>query len=473
MLQNPALYGGSAAFLGRAATKGGSSVSLAVNSLLSPAFVSTAEETGLIAARHNGDVQTQAPTSSFDLAADEERPTLNVQRIKQEAYTGTVRVRLTVQHPSAAEGVQLKAVGNRRALGSWNPGMAADFENRGDGSWSLDVTVPPGLLRFKLVLQSADGLVLAEKGIRRTEVPSARLAQSMPACYFNISCAWGVAGDPTVQAIRLPETARQHQIRSAEEQVARLRERQAKLQARMTDLSSQIKRTNNQISTIHQGVQSTAAQEVAARRGNPSTSARSSHAAAPQTQQQRPRHVLGFLSKLRLSRPNPAAPTPWVPPQDIDSLFDHPAWSGTPKARPSVAAVVTDQFAAVSEEAAVQETVEPTEPEAKAPLATETVEFAVELPPALEDTQQKEDEEVVVEAEEERKLVVTRVDVSESMFRSVDCPAILMTAGAMWSARAAASVWHSVRTAIPKHHRQTADVCGAVAAAAVFMTLMT
>eukprot|EP00873_Tetraselmis_striata_P037770 jgi/Tetstr1/458034/TSEL_044542.t1 len=421
------------------------SAQLAVNALLSPASVGSSQDLDAsqqeamgsqhaMRGGHRGEaVETVEPRS----------PQINPTHLRQESQTGTVRVRLTVNYPPSMEGMQLKAIGNRRALGSWSPAMAVDFEDRGDGSCSLDIVVPPGLLRYKLVMQAEDGSVLAEKGIRKVEVPSGRLAQSMPSCYFNISCTWGAPNDPVLQAARLPAEAHQRQIHSAEQQVARLRDRQAKLQARMTDLSMQIKTANSQITRIHEGVESVAAQEAAQRLGTPSTSA------AQDGRRQ-------------------------GPPQDVDSLFDHPSWSGKPREASAAAASPATEDRPAAAATASAATIAVTKPAQADPVRSAPPAARPASPAKTSQGEVASPSKKPTEAAHPGAVPGLPLPASKSqrkdMFRSADCPAILLTGGAMLCAYAAGHVWRGVQAAIPADHRQAVTAVGAIAATIVIAT---
>jgi len=453
------------------------SAQLGVHALLSPASVGSSQELDAsqqeamgsqhaMRGGHRGEaVETVEPRS----------PQINPTHLRQESQTGTVRVRLTVNYPPSMEGMQLKAIGNRRALGSWSPAMAVDFEDRGDGSCSLDIVVPPGLLRYKLVMQAEDGSVLAEKGIRKVEVPSGRLAQSMPSCYFNISCTWGAPNDPVLQAARLPAEAHQRQIHSAEQQVARLRDRQAKLQARMTDLSMQIKTANSQITRIHEGVESVAAQEAAQRLGTPSTSAAQDgrRQGGSTVLRRRPRSMFGFLGK---NNP-PQQPIPTAsprPPQDVDSLFDHPSWSGKPREASAAAASPATEDRPAAAATASAATIAVTKPAQADPVRSAPPAARPASPAKTSQGEVASPSKKPTEAAHPGAVPGLPLPASKSqrkdMFRSADCPAILLTGGAMLCAYAAGHVWRGVQAAIPADHRQAVTAVGAIAATIVIAT---
>lgn len=171
-----------------------------------------------------------------------------------------MKLRLTVHFVPEEEGLVLKAVGSRKAFGAWDPLHAPELWNRGSGKWIVDLDVPPGPLKFKvtgstelmhrdhchqlqslcpevemltgspaifylhccifvlfertitsaqIIAQTPSGKVYAEKGMRRLEVPSGRLAESMPFTFFNVSCVWGVPGKAVMNAARLPPEGRQ------------------------------------------------------------------------------------------------------------------------------------------------------------------------------------------------------------------------------------------------------------------------
>ena len=240
---------------------------------------------------------SRCPSEARDASHQQQQQSLpstsEIHRL-QTSHTGLVKIRLTVHCAPEEDGIVLKVVGNRKGLGSWDPSRAAVLTDRGNGKWTLDLNAPPGELKFKVIAQLPEGKFFAEKGTRKLTVPSQQLALSMPGCYFNVSCVWGIAGKCTIKAARMSPNAAAARIQEAEEQVTRLRERQAKLQGKVKDLSGKLKTTNMQLIGASSDVKELSNQAAQLRR-------KASAAVAPEAS---------------------------AAMQRLESLFDHPGWSG-------------------------------------------------------------------------------------------------------------------------------------------------
>ena len=333
----------------------------------------------------------------------------------QTSHTGLVKIRVTVHCAPEEDGIILKVVGNRKGLGSWDPTRAAVLTDRGNGKWTMDLNAPPGDLKFKVIAQLPEGKFFAEKGTRKLTVPSQQLALSMPGCYFNVSCVWGIPGKCTIKAARMSPNAAVAGIQEAEEQVTRLRERQAKLQGKVKDLSGKLKTTNMQLIGASSNVKELSNQAVQLRRN--ASAAAAAAAAAPEA-----------TSAM----------------QRLESLFDHPSWSGG------------------SGDAAPAQQQQPPAATAAAPVPAPTP-----VPAAAASTSRGADSTSSRRTKASPKSAPTsrrgsfKLPISP---REPEFPAVVLLAGTVIAAKMVHTVHRRVIELLPDRQRRLADAFSAVAA---------
>mmetsp|Transcript_36715 Transcript_36715/g.87246 ORF Transcript_36715/g.87246 Transcript_36715/m.87246 type:complete len:502 (-) Transcript_36715:155-1660(-) len=332
---------------------------------------------------------------------------------RQQALKGTVRVRLVVDEGPQEPGLTLRAFGSRKALGNWIVEDGPQLTFHSSGKWTLDLELPPGTLRFKLVAQLPSGKVYAEKQTRTLEVPSGNLPQNMGNCCFSATCVWGALETACTRAVVLPSAALKAHLNDAEAHVARLRERQSKLQDKLRSISAQLQASNSRIVKISGSLQA----------GTP----QAPHRQLVTLKRQDGTRVatLSLAGSLQAAAGPRALPPakPEHPLNQVESLFEHPSWVGRAVCQPERM---------------------PLEPRAGQELAPPT---------------------------RAAGPTVCSSARASGLDRAPKLPGITVVMCVLASAQAASLLWSYVRGQLPEKHRSRADACAALTAAAVYVAL--